>query len=170
MDLCKTIKRNLYCIYRLELLAANVLSWYATKLENEYARIVISKIAIESKKHAEYLELIGVSLNLFEETNCVDLVGEVWMKLLSIQEDIAKGTKLNLREFIERQMWVEKAVGEETYNKLILPLIGDEYSNVCGLQHRVLEVVADILNKIVREENEHEELLNKLLSEETKQT
>ncbi|MEM4902775.1 MAG: hypothetical protein QXK25_04835 [Ignisphaera sp.] len=68
-----------------------------------------------------------------------------------------------MKEFIEKQAWIERAVGEETYYKLLLPLINEGIGMGC-IDKINASVIESILSKIASDEVWHEKLLQLLLN------
>lgn len=169
MDLCHVVKRKLYCSYKLELLVAKLLSAYAEKLDGSSprerdARAILMAIAIESNKHAELIDMIARLYNLYEEVDdCSQVVGMPWHVLQELFEDVSSGRHIDLKKFIEKQMWLEKAVGEETYHKLMLPLLSLKEDLHSCADSSALSSIELIFNKIALDEKWHEEMLKKLM-------
>ncbi|MEM0099676.1 MAG: hypothetical protein QXV54_03105 [Desulfurococcaceae archaeon] len=166
-NICKLIYRNLYCSRELEALTSMVLKLYSEKLSgfltmmNE-VKTILSLLSIESSKHAEMIDLI---LRFFEfnerVNNCDQIVGEPWNVLQNLIISINEGTPMDLHEFINKQKWVENAIGEETYHKLLMPLVSRSIQLGCLEEHRA-NIVIDVLSKLKQDEEWHEELLKKL--------
>ncbi|MEM1560533.1 MAG: hypothetical protein QXN35_03205, partial [Ignisphaera sp.] len=83
MDVCTTIRRNLYCSYMLEQMVANLFTAYIDSIDGSnnglgVAKIVLSVLAIESKNHATYIDLMARHYNLFDEAECTQLIGRPW--------------------------------------------------------------------------------------------
>ncbi|MEZ0394086.1 MAG: hypothetical protein ABWK00_03470 [Desulfurococcaceae archaeon] len=154
---------NLTCARQLELAIAEALERCADAVSDGAAKIVLRRIAIESRKHAEYLEMIGRALGLSGEVDCRRVLGEVW-RVVEELLGLSRGAQISLGEFLRRQEWVEGAVGEETYNKVLIPLLR-EIARTLQLDPRTLEAVAGVLEKATDEEREHEELLRGLCEE-----
>ncbi|MEM1612724.1 MAG: hypothetical protein QXH02_05140 [Desulfurococcaceae archaeon] len=166
MDPCTLIRRNMYCSYKIEVLVYEMLSTYSTLISKDsplhaYLKVLLYTIALDSKKHAELLELVGKAFNLFEEVECSQLVGEPWKVLQSTLEHLRRGVFMDLKTFVENQLWIEKAVGEETYQLLLLPLI-KENAKMCGIEGKSLELVNTILERIIQDELFHENTLKRI--------
>ncbi|MEM3912741.1 MAG: hypothetical protein QXW93_04720 [Desulfurococcaceae archaeon] len=56
---------------------------------------------------------------------------------------------------------MENAIGEETYHKLLMPLVSRSIQLGCLEEHRA-NIVIDVLSKLKQYEEWHEELLKKL--------
>ncbi|MEM4487807.1 MAG: hypothetical protein QXK88_03265 [Desulfurococcaceae archaeon] len=162
MDLCHEIKMNFYCAHQLEISISKLLNLYGNKVDDVLLRLSLKEIGIESEKHAQYLELIGLSLGLFEKANCEEHLGSLWKDLEEMHLNLSKGVNMSPESFIDRQRWIEGAIGEETYQRLLLPLIEANIEQ-CRLNKDLADFVKSLLNKIIIEEKEHEELLIKLL-------
>lgn len=148
------------------MLAYEIYSRYATLMSKDtplhmYLKTLLYTIALDSKKHAEFLELIGNAFDMFEETECQQLVGEPWRVLYNTLESLRRGIYMDLKTFIENQVWVERAVGEETYQLMLLPLI-KENANMCGVEGKTLDLVNTILERIIQDEIFHENVLKRI--------
>lgn len=168
MDVCTTIRRNLYCSYMLEQMVANLFTAYIDSIDGSnnglgVAKIVLSVLAIESKNHATYIDLMARHYNLFDEAECTQLIGRPWTLMQELLSELSEGRKMNLKEFIEKQAWIERAVGEETYHKLLLPLINEGVGMGC-IDKINASVIESILSKIASDEVWHEKLLQLLLN------
>lgn len=126
-------------------------------------RMVLSVLAMESKNHAAYIDLIARQHNLFDESDCTQIIGKPWILIQKLLKELSEGKKINLKEFIEKQAWIEKAVSEETYHKLLLPLISEGVRMDC-IDRMNAPVIETILNKIANDEVWHEKLLQLLLN------
>ena len=167
MDLCHAVSRNLYCSYRLELLVAKLLSVYAESLrgpspKEREARAILMAVAIESNRHAELIDLIARLYSLYEEVDdCSQVVGMPWSVTQKLFEEVSSGRYTDLKDFIERQMWIEKAVGEETYHRLLMPLLREGVKSGC-IDSSGASVIELLFDKIALDEEWHEKLLRKL--------
>ncbi|MEL9940861.1 MAG: hypothetical protein QW348_08420 [Ignisphaera sp.] len=167
MDPCQIVKRKLYCSYRLEHLVAKLLLTYAEKLKDSpkerEARAILAAIAIESSKHAELIDMIARLYNLYEEVDdCSQVIGMPWLVLQEFFEEVSSGRHIDLKKFIEKQIWLENAVGEETYHKLLLPLLSlkEELRNCADPS--TLSSIELLFKKIALDEKWHEEMLKKI--------
>lgn len=160
MDLRSIIRRNLYCCCKMEKMISDVLVKYAdiVKPRSMYVSIILYTMAIESRKHAELLEFLANQFDLFEETDCAQFVGEPWARTKQVLDRLSMGEEINFKSFIENQMWVEGAVGEETYHKVLLPLI-IECIKISCLNEEAAKTLETVLRKIVEDEKWHEEIL-----------
>lgn len=168
MDLCSAVRRNLHCSYRLELLVAKLLLIYAETLRSSspkelMARAILTAIAIESNRHAELIDSIAKLYNLYEEAvDCPQIVGMPWTVIQKLFEEISSGRHIDLKDFIERQAWIERTVGEETYHRLLIPLLREGVKSGC-IDSDSAPIVGVLLDKIVFDEEWHEKLLRRLL-------
>ncbi|MCX8199708.1 MAG: hypothetical protein N3E36_06805 [Sulfolobales archaeon] len=126
-------------------------------------KTIFSIIAAESRNHAKFLELVAEQNNLFEETDCSQTVGIPWAAVQKLREELSSGRVIGLKEFIERQMWLEKAVGEETYHKIVLPLIREGIKAGC-ITREYANILETLFSKMILDEEYHEEML-KILAE-----
>ncbi|MEM1560747.1 MAG: hypothetical protein QXH10_10065 [Ignisphaera sp.] len=163
MDLYSVIRRNLYCCYMMEKMVTDVFDKYADVMKHRsiYISTVLNAIALESKKHAELLGFLAKQFDLFEETDCAQFVGEPWVKTQRVLDRLSLGEEMDLKSFLETQIWIEGAIGEETYHKILLPLL-IKCINVNCLKEETAKTLEVILRKIVKDEKWHEEVLMKL--------
>lgn len=157
------IRKDMYCCYMMEKMVAEALSRYADMIKRRCIHVsaILYAIAQESKKHAEILEYLAQLFDLFEETNCEQLVGEPWTRIKELLNRLSIGEEIDLKSFIETQRWIEVAVGEETYHKILLPLLM-EYMRMIYTDGEVAEILKRIFSKIINDEKWHEESLMKL--------
>lgn len=165
-DPCRLVRINLYCSSLFEQLASRALRLYAEKLgnspEERLTRTVLLFIAIESEKHAEQLGLLSRFYGKGEElADCEQLVGEPWRAVQNLLESFSRGEFISLSEFLKRQMWLERAVGEETYHAALMSLLAKSWKFGC-IEERISEVFEHLLMKIVQDEKWHEEILNRI--------
>lgn len=169
MDVCSLIRKNLYCCYRLELLVSDLLSLYAEKLDDSEpqmrkAKIILKAVAIESTKHAAFIELLTRFFRIHEESiECREVVGEPWIVIQKLLNDIVNGMHIDLKEFVDKQRWIEETVGEESYHKLLIPLLSEAIKEGCVDEYSA-SAIESILNKIVVDEEWHEKAINTIIS------
>lgn len=118
-------------------------------------------ISRDSLEHAWRLELIGTWLNLFEKADCEDVIGEPWRRLKSIEGALSRGEAMDFGEFFDKMSWFERAIGEETYNKLLISLLKKSVG-AFGVSEEVAEFVTELLGCIANDEKRHEEWMLKL--------
>lgn len=164
-DPCELVKRHLYCSIALERLVAEALSLFSEKLRgfDSYSQLILAAIAIESERHAEILEMLAKELNLYNEySNCREFVGEPWRAVETMSEELKSGREASYAELLERQKWVEEAVGEETYHKILLPLVSGTAREQC-IESNASEAFKDILDKVVEDEKFHEQAVKEVM-------
>lgn len=164
-SLCETLRATLRCSASLESMVADLLKAYADVKRDELGvrRLIIEAVALESRNHATMLEMLAEPLALGSEPPCKELVGEPWRVVEELAAEVRRGAAVGLRDFVERQAWVEGAVGEETYHRVLLPLIREAMRLGC-VSEAWAELADKILSKIVSDETWHEEALRWLLA------
>lgn len=168
MNICSLIRRNLYCAREMELMASMLLKHYAEGLNSSApgmreAKVVLLFLAIESEKHAEIIDLLVKSFDLRVEVDaCEHVIGEPWRVLQNLFVQISSGVSIDLNDFVEKQMWVERAVGEETYHRLLMPLISRGLRLGCLDEHSA-NVASTILDKLTLDEEWHEKIIKELI-------
>jgi hypothetical protein len=114
----------------------------------------------ESEKQAQILEMVAKSLNLYKEYgDCREFVDEPWRAVEAMVEELRSGREVSYAELLEKQRWVEEAVGEETYHRILLPLVSGE---LC-IEPKASETVKEMLNKIVEDERFHEKAVKEVM-------
>lgn len=169
MNVCSLVRKTFYCSYRLEKLVAELLNKYSEKIKNfnKEINIILKIIAIESLKHAEFINFLSEYYNLYEEIdNCSQVVGEPWIVVQELLELIDRVENIDLKMFLEKQSWLEKTVGEESYHKLLMPLLREAIQNNC-IDYHEADIVKEVLDKIVVDEKWHEHVLKILLEKES---
>ena len=91
--------------------------------------MLLEIIAFESEKHALILREIANLLNLaFQSIDCREFLGALYIDLERVEYELHKKESLGLEELaklLESLIIIENFTGEETYHKLLLPLIKD---------------------------------------------
>jgi rubrerythrin len=164
-DVCELVRKHLYCSASLERLVAKALKLCGVKLRSvdRYAQLVLTLIAIESERHAEIFEVLAKELNLSKEySDCREFVGEPWRAVETMIEELKSGREVDYSKLLEKQRWLEEAVGEETYHKILLPLLPGLANEQC-VESRASEALKEILDKIVWDEKYHEKAVKELI-------
>ncbi|MEM1645294.1 MAG: hypothetical protein QXL96_05420 [Ignisphaera sp.] len=163
MDIVSVVSKNMYCSYMMEKIVADALAKYAESIKSRsvLVSIVLYAIALESRKHSELLEFLAKQFNLFEETNCEQFVGKPWSRIKYVLDRVSVGEEIDFKSFVETQLWIEGAVGEETYHKILIPLL-IECVKVGCLNEETAKALEAVLRKLVDDEKWHEEMLMKL--------
>lgn len=163
MDICTLIKKHLYCSVKLEEMVSELLSLYSDMIRgvDRFRGLVFKALSFESSNHAKTIEYIARELDLYQEfSDCRDFVGEPWRAVESLLRDVRSGRRIPLDEFLERQEWIEKAVGEEAYQRILLPLLtGRAILEGLCIDIDGLRALTAILNKIASDEKFHESAL-----------
>jgi len=149
VDVCSLVKRHTYCSIALESLVSELLSLYSEKLRasRRGASVLLKVVSIESEKHAEIIDLLAKELDLYVEyEDCRSLVGEPWRAVEDLLATLKSGVEIEPKEFLKRLAWVERAVGEETYHRVLLPLItGRDVVEQCVSPLTVLDGICEYL-------------------------
>lgn len=153
----------------MELLTSKALKLYAEMPNSSIPRMreikaILSFIAIESNKHAEIIDHLVKSFNLGEEViNCEQVIGEPWRVLQTLLNQIKNGVLINLNEFLKKQMWIENTVGEETYHKILMPLLSSVTTMSC-LDEYTIDIIRTIFDKLAFDERWHEKIIKELIN------
>ncbi|MCD6487660.1 MAG: hypothetical protein J7K21_00340 [Desulfurococcales archaeon] len=156
----------IYCMYRVEELVAELFLKLAN-LENlpKDVAIVLRYIGMESRNHGLFLrslhEIIkgrGVS-----EEKCLGLCGSAYLQAKKLYEKVASAKKISISDVIDilqKDIEIEYVAGEETYIRLIAPLL-KSYMHELEL---VSKPLLTILREIAEEEKYHEELVKEVIN------
>jgi len=169
-DLCELVRKHLYCSSALERLVAEALKLFSERLRgvDTYSQLVLATVGIESERHAQILEMVAKSLNLYKEYgDCREFVGEPWRAVEAMVEELRSGREVNYAELLEKQRWLEEALGEETYHRILLPLVSGTARELC-IEAPASEAVKEILDKIVEDEKFHEKAVKEAMQRLTK--
>lgn len=109
--------------------------------------------------HSEILRSLGTSLGLYEETEeCQTLIGDVWSRVEEAYSKIKQPGKADVRGVLKELVSLEGFVGEETYHRLLLPLLEKVLQDRDSLRLAKL-----VLEKIIQDEGFHEKAVNSIL-------
>uniref|UniRef100_A0A7C4FGH4 Rubrerythrin diiron-binding domain-containing protein n=1 Tax=Ignisphaera aggregans TaxID=334771 RepID=A0A7C4FGH4_9CREN len=154
------LKKILRCSIELEKKVAMVYIKLSNKVSDPAIRVLFEVIALESDKHAVILERIVSLSNLMSQSiSCREFLGSLYIGLEQVEEYLNTKIQLDLeelRKLLESLVIVEGFVGEETYHKLLIPLIKDFISEG--------NFVSMLVDKIILDEKFHEEAVKSVLS------
>lgn len=157
----------LVCTEKFESLVAEFYRELSEKVGDKLLSTVFRWVSMESSGHAELVSGIRESLNIPRvEINCSAVVGEPWVALTKSTKKLVKIDKADSRvigEILADVKVLENFAGEETYGKLLYPLIknliaeaGEELKD----SRMKLDILTILLNKIVLDEKYHEKLID----------
>ncbi|MEM0347044.1 MAG: hypothetical protein QXV93_05265 [Zestosphaera sp.] len=164
MNLVLELSDVLICAERFEGLVARFYSELSKKVEDEFLSTVFKWVSVESLNHAELMSSILKFLNLhYVEVDCSAVVGEPWVTVMELFEKIVKTDKADSRvvsELLAGMKILEKFVGEETYGKLLYPLIKKLIIEASEKSRdlRRIEILSTIVDELIEEEKYHEKL------------
>ncbi|WP_448579229.1 hypothetical protein [Thermosphaera sp.] len=154
-------EKILYCSVELERKVASLYEELASLAESEdrFISLILKQIGLESMVHSEVLRSLGMKLGLYEETeDCRSLLGEAWTRIEEAYSEIRRSEKPDIRSILKEILSVEGFVGEETYHKLLMPLLKkllkDEDSQ---------KLARLALEKIIEDEAFHENAVNQVV-------
>ena len=167
-DLEEVLAKVLKCSIWLEERTAELYFKISNRLDDQYTAHLLKIIAHQSKSHAEMLRWI-MNNTLKNQKNqqaepsvpCIKMTGEVGETTVEAIEYVERREKLTLRdlnEIIGKLEFIEKGVGEETYSRILLPLIKTTLEQT-GPQQATLEIAQKMIQTIIREEELHENLV-----------
>ncbi|QOR94874.1 hypothetical protein IMZ38_02860 [Thermosphaera chiliense] len=155
------IGKLIYCSVELERKVASLYQELASLAESgeQFASLLLKQIGLESMVHSEVLRSLGVSLGLYEETGeCQTLIGDVWSRVEEAYSKIKQPGKADVRGVLKELVSLEGFVGEETYHRLLLPLLEKVLQDRDSLRLAKL-----VLEKIIQDEGFHEKAVNSIL-------
>ncbi|MEB3758573.1 MAG: hypothetical protein GSR87_01745 [Desulfurococcales archaeon] len=159
------LAKVLKCSIWLEERTAELYFKISNRLDDQYTAHLLKIIAHQSKSHAEMLRWImnNTLKNQQAEPSvpCIKMTGEVGETTVKAIEYVERREKLTLRDLnkiIGKLEFIEKGVGEETYSRILLPLIKTTLEQT-GPQQATLEIAKRMIQTIIREEELHENLV-----------
>jgi rubrerythrin len=165
----KVLEKILECSIWLEEKTAELYYKIADRVGQRNIGQILRIIARQSESHAEMLNWILE--NILEKRkptkiNCVKIVGEVGKTTVDLIKDVENRetiTNNDLCNLIGDLEFVENGIGEETYSRILLPLIKTTLKQTYQ-ETITLEIAEEIIGTIVNEEKLHERLVT-LISE-----
>lgn len=148
-----------YCIAQFEMLTASLYERAARAVSDKSASIslILHLISMESRTHSHIMGELARRLGLRETSyNCKDIIGEPWRRIETLVSNLDFGEGASLSQLLKELEFVEGFVGEETYTKVVLPLLKDMLSDR-GVD--LVEVANIVIDKIVQDEKCHERLV-----------
>ncbi|MCC6045453.1 MAG: hypothetical protein LM572_01560 [Ignisphaera sp.] len=153
------LKKILNCSIALEEKLSKVYLSLAKKVSELSAKVLLEIIAFESEKHALILREIANLLNLaLQSIDCREFLGALYIDLERVEYELHKKESLGLEELaklLESLIIIENFAGEETYHKLLLPLIKDFISRDY--------FITMLIDKIVSDEKFHEKAIESII-------
>ncbi len=174
MEECKEIGEIIRCSIWLEELTVMLYEKLSEKTQEPYISSLLLLIAKQSKSHAEALRSLRSLLGFRYEdrtdlSDCAKLIGEPAKSTMNLIKELDKIeiiTGENYGEIVKKLEFIEGAVGEETYTKLLIPALKNiilECSTIDRKNKELLdslwELYKMILDIIVEEEKLHEEIV-----------
>lgn len=155
------------CAEKFERLIAEFYSVLSKKVEDKLLSAIFKWISAESFNHAELMSSIHKTLDLQHvEVDCSAVIGESWVAAIKSMQNVMKIDKVDSRvvsELLADMKVLENFTGEETYGKLLYPLVRNLIIEV-GEESKDLRMMSDmlstVLDEIVLEEKYHEKLVN----------
>lgn len=146
------VGRILYCSIALEKLAAEVYRELAARLSTRNPALLLEVLSTESEAHAKILEKLAEAIEVeLRPAQCRELVGYAYENLEEIKALLKSGDTVSATlELLLSKLSLVEISSEETYHKILLPLL-KVIASTTG--------VAEVLEKIAKDESYHEELL-----------
>jgi len=162
----------IHCSEWLERLSAEFYDLLSRKVSDESAASLMRVISTQSEAHADTMvaafRLLDLQDFLVERVDCVELTKPVGKATLDLMDTLRGATEVNAssyKEILDKLEFLEIGIGEETYHKILQPLlralvetvvkVGDSYAEL------KLKVVSDLLDDVTRQEELHEKLIMK---------
>jgi hypothetical protein len=150
----------LYCSIELERRIASLYQELASVVEgkDKFASILLKQIGLESSVHSEVLRSLSMALGAYEETgDCPAVIGEAWRRVEEAYSKIKQGRVAEAKSVLKDVVLLEGFVGEETYHKLLLPLLSKLLQDEAPVDLAKLSI-----EKIVQDEAFHEKAAKKI--------
>ena len=161
----EVLAKILKCSIWLEEKTAELYFKISKRLQDLYTSGLLRIIAHQSKSHAEMLKWIMINTvgnrNRSSRIDCLKMTGEVGEITYAIIKNIERRKQLelsDLNEILCKLEFIEKGIGEETYSKILLPLINATLEQT-ETPRATLEIAGEMIQTIIREEELHENLV-----------
>jgi len=161
----EVLSKILKCSIWLEEKTAELYFKISKRLQDLYTSGLLRIIAHQSKSHAEMLKWIMINTvgnrNRSSRIDCMKMTGEVGEITYAIIKNIERRKQLelsDLNEILCKLEFIEKGIGEETYSKILLPLINATLEQT-ETPRATLEIAGEMIQTIIREEELHESLV-----------
>ncbi len=174
-DYFRKLAMLIRCSEWLERLTAEFYGLLAQKVKSGYVSALMRVISAQSTAHAEamdtVLKLLGIEDVLSsDEVNCVELtkpVGEATLELMNAVKRSSEINALDYQEILGKLKFLEVGIGEETYHRILQPMLRlliDNSGNTdnCSLELRS-RIASELLDDVARQEELHEKLVIKAL-------
>ncbi|MEM2077860.1 MAG: hypothetical protein QXH45_01145 [Thermosphaera sp.] len=150
-----------YCIAQFEMFTASFYEKLSQRVSDESVSLILQLISMDSRTHSQIFVELARRLGFLEPPgNCREIVGEPWRRVESLTSRLDVAIEISLPEYLKDLELVENFVGEETFTRIILPLLKDALSERdAGLA----EATSLIINKIIEDEKHHEKLVRKAM-------
>jgi rubrerythrin len=158
------ISNLLECSIWLEERTAELYFKIANRAEQRNTVQILKIIAHQSKSHAEMLNWILETLTekrRSHEIDCMKTVGEVGeltVDMIKTVEEKHTMTHEDLCKLLEKLEFIENGIGEETYSRILLPLIKTTIKQAYP-ETSTIEVAEEMIETIINEEKLHEKLV-----------
>ncbi len=154
------IRELLTCSIIMEKNVAELFFELHRKTRDPVIKLLFKTIALESSNHASILEDIADTYGLKQEgVDCREYHGEQCIIIESVLNQLKNTSEVSLEELkiiLEKLVILENFIAEETYHKLLLPLVIDLLPNNTDL-------IVQLINKIVVDEEFHEKTIKSIL-------
>jgi hypothetical protein len=150
----------LYCSIELERRVASLYRELASVVEgkDKFASILLKQIGLESGVHSEILRSLSMALGAYEETgDCPAVIGEAWRRVEEAYSKIKQGKGAEAESVLKDLVILEGFVGEETYHKLLLPLLSKLLQDEAPVDLAKLSI-----EKIIQDEAFHEKAVKRI--------
>ena len=161
----EVLAKILKCSIWLEERTAELYFKISSRLQDPYTSGLLRIIAHQSKSHAEMLKwIIDNTLRNRQEgqsIDCIKMTGEVGETTVEAIEYVERHQQLTLRDLnniISKLEFIEKGVGEETYSRILLPLIKATLKQT-HISQATLEIAQEMIKTMINEEELHENLV-----------
>lgn len=158
------LSKALACARKFENLVAELYGRLSQRVDDRWLPLVFRWLSRESSNHADFIENLRQALDLRDvETDCEEFVGEPWRVVSSAMNSLPERVDVGLKDFrdlLYRLFIVEEFVGEETYSKLLYPLLTELLRSAgTNLEELKLRFLDTLFKELSEEEDFHEELV-----------
>jgi len=154
----------LECSIWLEEETAKLYLKLSSRVEHKNTAQLLKIIGLQSRSHAEMLNWILETIlekRKLRETDCLKITGEVGEINVSIIRAIEEKdtiTRKDLCNIIRKLEFIENGIGEETYSRILLPLLKTTMKQTYPA-NPALGIAEEIVETIINEEKLHEKLV-----------
>ncbi|MEM2308369.1 MAG: hypothetical protein QW266_05585 [Sulfolobales archaeon] len=154
-----------YCSARFEDLVSRLYELLAEKAEDESLLAPLIWLSARSKSNAEFLDRAAALLGFRAlEEDCRTVVGLPWRVVEEVMSEVDRAGRLSegsTASLLKKLGAEDSVISIETYHKILFNLLGQVLPYYVKSEN--VKMVSEILQKMSKEEESHEEILTKSL-------